>query len=231
MKIIKKKKNLEEIQYKQEKDAHATYVNRDGKVVPSVTTIIKLINKPALMNWSNWLGMQGTSYNQYMKKAAYIGTRVHEIIECKFTNKKFELEEVNMWFLEVRDYISNFIDWYKDNPIDVINIEEKMVSDKFGGTCDIYCEFDGKKTILDIKTSSSVYSTMFIQLAGYIILKELQGEVVEQVGILTVNKKEAYVTLMARDEMDIYINTFNKLVEAFYGIYELTELHGWQKIL
>ena len=231
MKTIVRKNELSNIEYEPEKNAHSVYINKDGKAVPSVTTIIKLVNKPALMNWSNWLGMQGQSYNQYMKKAAYIGTCVHEIIECKLLGKKFELKEPHTWFLEVPTYIENFLAWYEDNEIIPIKIEEKMVTDRFGGTCDLYCEFDGKKTILDIKTSKSVYSTMFIQLAGYVILKELQGESVEQVGILTVNKKEAYVTLMTRDELDIYIDTFHKLVDSFHGIYQLTEIHGWQKIV
>lgn len=231
MKIIKKKKELDAIEFTPEKNAHATYINKDGKAVPSVTTIIKMVNKPALMNWSNWLGRQGTSYTHYMEKVSYIGTCVHEIIECKLTGKKFELETPNTWFLEVRDYIENFIEWYNDIELIPIKIEEKMVSDRFGGTCDIYCEFDGKKTILDIKTSKSVYSTMFIQLAGYVILKELQGEVVEQVGILTVNRKEAYVTLLDRKEMDVYIDAFNKLVDAFYSIYQLTEMYGWEKLV
>lgn len=231
MNIIKKKRNLDSVFYTAEKNAHSIYINGDGRTVPSVTTIIKMINKPSLMGWSNWLGMQGTSYAQYMKKASYIGTCVHEIIECKLTGKKFELKDANTWFLEVPAYVDNFIRWYKDNEIIPIKIEEKMVSDKFGGTCDIYCEFEGKKTILDIKTSKAVYSTMFIQLAGYVILKELQGEIVEQVGILTVNKKEAYVTLLPRTEMGIYIDTFNKLVDAFYGLYALTEMYGWDKIV
>ena len=38
---------------------HTVYKTKDGKRVPGVTTILGVINKPALVRWANNLGLQG----------------------------------------------------------------------------------------------------------------------------------------------------------------------------
>ena len=38
--------------------AHNVYCNKDDKEVPSVTTILKIINKPSLMYWANGMGFR-----------------------------------------------------------------------------------------------------------------------------------------------------------------------------
>ena len=39
-------------------NTHEEYINRDGVEVPSVTTILKLLNKPTLQKWANYLGFK-----------------------------------------------------------------------------------------------------------------------------------------------------------------------------
>ena len=40
-------------------NAHTQYKLVDGTKVPSVTTVLGILNKPALVKWANNLGLQG----------------------------------------------------------------------------------------------------------------------------------------------------------------------------
>lgn len=226
---MKKIKEREDVVYTTGDNPHAIYINKDGANVPSATTILKLLDKSALLPWANWMGLKGKRYDKHMEMVSYIGTCVHEIIECRLWKKEYKLEDPKIWFLDVKEYIASFDKWVKDIDINPITTEEHLVSNRFGGTCDCYCVLNGKKTILDFKTSKSVYMTMFLQLGAYIYLKEEKGDNVEQVGILTVNKDKCYVTLADRKDMDDYIQMFLHLVDLFYENYEMKEMYGWKK--
>lgn len=229
MKTIDKVLDRDDVIYDNGKDTHAIYKNKNGEIVPSATTVLKIINKPALLNWANWLGLTGKSYKKHMEMVSYIGTTVHEIIECRLLGKKFELKDPKVWFLDCKEYINSFNIWYKENPLEPIAIEDHMESDRFGGTCDFYGIYNGKKTIIDFKTSKGVYMSMFIQLAAYIILREEKGDVVEQVGILTINKDKCYITLADRIIMDDYIQMFYKCLDLFYEKYQLDKMYNWKE--
>ena len=60
---------------------HTKYVNSNGQEVPSVTQILGVINKPALINWANKMGLQGIKTSEVLRNTADIGTLAHEIIE------------------------------------------------------------------------------------------------------------------------------------------------------
>ena len=39
--------------------AHQRYKIEDGTIVPGVTTVVGILNKPALVPWANKLGLEG----------------------------------------------------------------------------------------------------------------------------------------------------------------------------
>ena len=53
---------------------HSTYINKEGVEVPSVTTIIKLLNKPFIAKWANNLGWKRQSYDKVLEVSANKGT-------------------------------------------------------------------------------------------------------------------------------------------------------------
>ena len=53
---------------------HTVYKTKDGKRVPGVTTILGVINKPALVRWANNLGLQGIDSTNYVDATARCGT-------------------------------------------------------------------------------------------------------------------------------------------------------------
>ena len=206
---------------------HSTYINKKEVEVPSVTTIIKLLNKPFIAKWANSLGWKRQSYDKVLEESANKGTFVHETLhEYLFKEgKKFDLsnpEVLNFLY----ENLNTFKEFEKDYDIKPIWGEKSFSLDKFGGTVDLYCELDKKYTILDFKTSKRFYSSHFIQLGAYIQLLEANDYKVEQVAILRIREGDYDIKIINREDMNDYIELFNRLVEVFYLVYELNEEWG-----
>ncbi|WP_304576807.1 hypothetical protein [Romboutsia ilealis] len=210
--------------------SHSTYINDNGEEVASATSILKILNKPFLSRWANSLGWKRQSVDKVLLASSEKGTMIHEAINAYLFGEKFKFEE--------NDYcdkgtlmcaLDNFISWKKDNDFKPIWGEKKMVCEKFGGTVDLYCEIDGKKTILDFKTGKSFYSSMFLQLAAYTYMLEGKDYEVEQVAILIVNENYCKIKVIKRKDLNDYIDTFLVLVELFYKVYDLNK--EWKDLL
>ena len=174
--------------------AHQKYYTKDGILVPGVTTVIGVLAKPALVGWANKLGLQGVEVGKYVDSLASVGTLCHNIVECYLTKKEVDYSDYtpNQRAL-AEGAAKKFFDWEKKNKFVFLKSELQLVSEKhfFGGTCDIYCELDGKKTLIDIKTSKACYGEHFTQVAAYKILLEENGYPVEDAKILRIGREEA----------------------------------------
>lgn len=206
---------------------HSTYINKYKEEVPSVTTILKVLNKPGLVNWANSLGWKRQSYKKVLEEKAEHGTYVHELFyEYMFKEgKQFDISQPGM-LENIKIYLNNFKKFLEDYGIKPIWGEKSFTTNTYGGTVDLLCEIDGKLTILDFKTSKKFYSSHFIQLGAYIQLLDYNGIHVEQVGIVQVSDNEIKLMIKQRDEMDIYVELFNNLANTFYIIYDLNEEWG-----
>lgn len=206
---------------------HSTYINKNDIEVPSVTTIIKLLNKPFIAKWANSLGWKRQSYDKVLEESANKGTFVHEVLNAYIfrQGKKFNLSNP-----EVMNFLYETIDIFKDfeksNDFKPVWGEKSFSLEKFGGTVDLYCNLNGLDTIIDFKTSKRFYSSHFIQLGAYIQLLEANDYNVDQVGILRIRDGYSELKLLQRDEMEKYIELFNKLTDIFYIVYDLNKEWG-----
>jgi hypothetical protein len=80
--------------------AHTIYKLANGKRVPGVTTVLGVINKPALVKWANGLGLQGIDSTTYVDETARIGTLAHAMIQeylggPKWDRQAFTPEQVD----------------------------------------------------------------------------------------------------------------------------------------
>lgn len=211
---------------------HTVYFNKDNIEVPSVTTILKILNKPAIIKWANSLGFRRQNVDDILAETSEIGTIVHKAIYCYLMDYYFIFISGRFCSkIRLMQHLNNFFEWKKEHTICPIFMEKQYVSDKFGGTVDFYGIVDDKLTILDFKTSKRIYSTMFLQLAAYCIMLEEQGEKVEQVGILIINEQNHKSKFITREELQPYIDTFKKLVDLFHSWYDLNMKDGWGEIL
>lgn len=135
-------------------------------------------------------------HNQKREEAADTGSQVHdmaerigmalknnesieditkEISEMDSASKNPELSEEEANKLQnVVNGITAFIDWVVDHNVKFIECERMVYSrkHKFVGTTDAIVEIDGKRYLIDYKTSKGVYSDMYYQVAGYTIAYE-----------------------------------------------------------
>ena len=175
-------------------NVHTVYMTKQGKV-PSVTTVLGVLNKPALLRWANRLGMEGIDVTKYVDEKADIGQCCHYMIECDVKDKKPDLSIYSKFVIEkAENSFLKWLEWKDGKDIEFISSEMKLVSEKyqFGGTIDIYAKINGALTLLDIKTSESgIWPEMKFQTAGgYRLLLEENGYRVEKIIILRIGRDE-----------------------------------------
>lgn len=178
---------MSKIMYGQELafDAEAHAYVWGGHPVPGVTSILKVIDKPALMPWAigvtrdYWLEAvkagrtdfekihkeSWSASKKISKTAADIGKNVHAYAECFF--KKTELPKLETD--EAKRGVEAFHSWLQAHKVEVV-ASERMVFSKehyYAGTCDFVAKVDGVLAVGDIKTSKGFYDEYRLQTAAY----------------------------------------------------------------
>jgi hypothetical protein len=172
---------------------HTRYKLADGTLVPGVTTVLSVLNKPGLVRWANQLGLQGIDTTTYVDGLARIGTLAHGLIEEDLGGPAVDR---SLWSPEEMDRAENSLlkwyEWRKSHQIHPELIEHPMVSEehRYGGTVDCYGLLDGVPTILDIKTAKQVYDEHLVQVAAYAQLVRETGRPVDAVRVLQVGRTE-----------------------------------------
>jgi len=164
------------------------YYSRNDKLYPSVTSILQYMPKNKF--FENWLKDVGHNADIIAKKAADEGTQVHDAIERYLTGEKIVWIDENgysKYALEVWKMILKFHDFWTTYKPTLIESEIHLFSDIYGyaGTCDLVVELNGKRWLLDIKTSNSLHTSHDLQLAAYAqAWNELYEEKIDQIGII-----------------------------------------------
>lgn len=172
---------------------HTRYYDKAGKLLPGVTTILGVLNKPALVPWANGLGLQGINVREYVDVLALIGTIGHEMICCH--NKGINFDG-SMYPDELVDKAENsfikYLQWEKQHTVEPILCEPPLVSDlyDFGGTTDMYAKVDAVNTLLEYKTGKAIYPEHVYQVAACRQLLEEHGHFVAECRILQIGRDE-----------------------------------------
>lgn len=152
----------------------------DGEEVPSVSELIRFLTREAYNDTPQY----------FMDGAAARGTRVHKATEAIDEYGKVECED------DISEYIQGYVAFLRDHKPDWLHIEWPVCNHKsYAGTVDRYGELDGKKTILDIKTTqniSGMHKLLYgVQLTLYKMAVEMETPV-EQLVVLQLKKDGSY---------------------------------------
>lgn len=173
---------------------HTQYRLSDGTRVPGVTTVLGILNKPALVGWANSLGLQGIDSKKYVDDKADIGKACHYLIECDVKGEAPELSDYSPATVSAAENgFLKWLDWRAGKDFVLIGSEMPLVSEnyRYGGTVDIFASVNGINTLIDIKTSGSgIWPEMRHQVSAYRKLLIENGYAVDQVVILRVGRDD-----------------------------------------
>lgn len=220
-------------------NAKRAYVYQ-GREYPTVTTILKAINKPALVGWAakSVATYAATNHQQISAiasedptaaidllkgtpwrerdKAASLGSRVHRLLEGDGTGAS----------PEEQPFVDAWAAWLAATGTEIIAQEVPVVNTVmgYGGTADLIARANGKIGLLDIKTGSTVadrdgqvYPEIRLQLAAYAAADVGLPVAIEHAAVLHVRPEG--VTVYKVDltgALDVFAAT--KLLAEYLGL-------------
>lgn len=158
-------------------------------VVPSVTTILGNLNKPALPNWAakevarfavenipSWENLPPDDAIDLLKRAPYrnmskkgdIGTAVHQAVEAWIAQPGDEPPTVDN--LDLLPYISGALSYLSEHVQKILYAEATIFNRtyEYAGTTDAIVKLaDGRLAVIDWKTSRGIYAETALQLVAY----------------------------------------------------------------
>ena len=173
---------------------HTVYKNAAGKRLPSVTTVLGIINKPALLDWAWKCGKDGLDYKAVRDDAGSVGTLAHYLILCHLRGETPDLHE---WAPDQVSRAVNtlvkYADWVTPHRLEPILTEQPLVSETYGygGTPDCLARLDGELVLLDFKSGKAIYSEMLYQLGAYWqLIWETRRETIDHARILRIGRED-----------------------------------------
>ena len=178
-------------------DGGRGYETPEGKLYPSITTVLSVRNKKGLHEWRDRVGHDVANY--IARTAAQRGTAVHKMCEDYLNNQhlawpdefeKHKSKNFLAWclFTQMRETLSNI------NNIKCL--ESSLYSDtlKVAGQVDCIAEYKGNLSVIDFKTSSKERDdawneNYYIQTCAYAeMFIERTGQTVDKLVILVVTQ-------------------------------------------
>ena len=235
---------------------HRYWFNGKGPF-PSVTTILKVIDKPALVSWAKrevaqsairhldeLPGMVAESGGEQAARwlastpdhrrdtAAQLGSSVHLLADMASradgkAPEGFEIPEATIPYL---DAFRGFLKRYSASTI--VSSEKAIISlsDGYAGTYDLLMRIEGQLWLIDIKTSKGIYPEYGLQLAGY-----AHGEFIalpDDPQLYPMPKVERFGILHLRPELyqeGWRLAEFGVTDRDYLAFLAALELHQWQR--
>lgn len=205
---------IELIEYQTESINGKRHYNIDGKLYPSITTVMSSIPNESLQKWRDSVGE--IEADRISKLACTNGTNLHQLAEDYLKN--------NALSIKFPDDLERFRSIKPElDKINNILAQEKVIySDKMkvAGRFDCLAEYNGTLSLIDFKTSrklkeESHIQNYFQQATFYALsLAEIHNIVVKQIVILIAVEHETPQVFIKQTKD--YINPLLKTIRYFY---------------
>lgn len=170
----------------------------DGKRVPSVTTIIGILDKPALFHWAAEMGLKGIDPRTYRDDKADVGTIAHAMIEAHLlgqdpVSKGHAVCKDKLLWPEAETAFGAYLKWRESFEVRVVATEIKMESALYrcGGCPDLVGFAGDELRLFDWKTSGGIYDSHVIQVAAYVGMwnERHPGDIIRRAHILRFDRE------------------------------------------
>ena len=161
------------------------YTTPDGKVYPSITTVLSSYNKQAILEWRQRVGEEEA--NRVSRKASNRGTKLHSTVEQYLLNEMSPLKMHTM-MPDMKELFLKLKPFLDENVNNIFGIEQPLYSHRLrlAGRCDCIGEWDGKISIIDWKTAN--YSKEKDQIANYFMQASAYAEMFGEITGIEVNQ-------------------------------------------
>ena len=206
---------------------------------PSVTTVLGIISKPALIPWArnvafdavraslankggmawvtpDWINdvvAEGRRLHDEAKDAAAdFGTEAHALIEAVISGIEPAVPQ------EMRQVIAGFEAWREGTGLDIQFTETPVYSTKhrYAGTMDAVAYRGRTQICLDWKTSNGLYPEYALQLAAYAkALEEMTGRPVDEAWVIRFGKVEAEFEAKRVIDLDAAFAAFRSALDLW----------------
>jgi hypothetical protein len=196
-----------------------------GKQYPSITTLLKAVDKSGLIQWSVDLSVDwcvknvdmllsksiegGKNIARYRHKdvlneRAEVGTGIHESIESEHTGS-WNFPELDAEQQEIMGFWRKYNEQHDVQPI-LSEFTVAFEEHEYMGTADGYWLIDGVLTLVDVKTSRNTWPEHYMQLAALYYAPEWLIETSDMVWTPEPARKVEQVAIMhlRADERDEY---------------------------
>lgn len=165
----------------------SAYPSEPIHTLPSVTSILQVVSKPALVPWAQgivaeaaiahrgdldgWVGLGGVdgavgllkrAATEHRDKAAAVGSEVHALAEKIVRGEPLPpLSDV------LQPFVMAYVRWMEAFAPEFLAAEAMVVGDGYAGTLDGIAVIAGETWLLDTKTAKGTYADTALQLAAY----------------------------------------------------------------
>lgn len=165
---------------------------KTGKLVPSVTNVLSILDKPALPRWASLetakaaatlktslpemddediiSTLKGAPWRK-ADRAADRGTTIHSWLEMAMLGKP--VPELEGEALEYEQAAHGWLDAFRPEPV---RLECTMFAPSYAGTADGIVKIGGESWLIDFKTSKGLYESAALQLAALYACKIVADE-------------------------------------------------------
>lgn len=137
--------------------------------IESVTARLEEIKQMTPEEFLKELDNAYRAHNDFKEDSAEKGTNIHERIEGYVNTCIDENNGKPIKWNTDDEQLKNFEEWARSEDVTFIASEQRVYSEEhwFAGTFDLLLERGGKRLLGDIKTSSGIYPSYFIQMGAY----------------------------------------------------------------
>ena len=195
------------------------YYEIDGLSLPSVTTILKIHNNPALNRWASNLGTELSE--QISEETAEIGKQIHSYVAGFIKSIAIPILEWRQLSDEIKNGVRAYERFRLQTGFVGLAAEAIVYSLKYqyAGTLDAVGTIGDHRVLVDFKTGERFYPSMFAQVTAYYKAhcEMTENPRIKELLVVNLNRNTGVPDIHQVKHIQPYWNYFKACLRLFYA--------------